>query len=313
MCKTVLGEGTDLDSWDEVRTAWQVARLGTVSGAAEVLGVHHATVIRHIDALERRLGAKLFQRHSRGYTPTEAGRDLLKVAESAADQFGQLAGRIRGQGAEVAGDLVVTSIVGMSNLLVPVLASFQARHAQVNVRFLTDARVFRLEYGEAHVAIRAGSVPEDPDNVVQSFGGIEAGLFASRKYAETHGLPQGPEGFARHRFVGIEGDGTRAPFYRWMSQHVDPDRVTFRGTESAALLAAVRAGMGIGFVSLHEAAGCTDLVQVMPSRSEWNAPLWLVTHVDLHRTPKVQAFLAHLKAEARSWTGAGPSVLAASA
>ncbi|SIT17322.1 transcriptional regulator, LysR family [Gemmobacter megaterium] len=259
------------------------------------------------------MGAKLFQRHSRGYTPTEAGRDLLKVAESAADQFGQLAGRIRGQGAEVAGDLVVTSIVGMSNLLVPVLASFQARHAQVNVRFLTDARVFRLEYGEAHVAIRAGSVPEDPDNVVQSFGGIEAALFASRKYAETHGLPQGPEGFARHRFVGIEGDGTRAPFYRWMSQHVDPDRVTFRGTESAALLAAVRAGMGIGFVSLHEAAGCTDLVQVMPSRSEWNAPLWLVTHVDLHRTPKVQAFLAHLKAEARSWTGAGPSVLAASA
>ena len=41
--------------WDEIRTAYQVARMGTVSGAAEVLGVHHATVIRHIDALEGRL------------------------------------------------------------------------------------------------------------------------------------------------------------------------------------------------------------------------------------------------------------------
>ena len=61
-----------LDNWDEVRTAYQVARLGTVSGAAEVLGVHHATVIRHIDSLEKRLGTKLFQRHPRGYTPTEA-------------------------------------------------------------------------------------------------------------------------------------------------------------------------------------------------------------------------------------------------
>jgi hypothetical protein len=44
--------GSVMDNWDEIRTAFQVARVGTVSGAAEVLGVHHATVIRHIDALE---------------------------------------------------------------------------------------------------------------------------------------------------------------------------------------------------------------------------------------------------------------------
>ena len=55
-----------MDNWDEVKTALHVARVGTVSGAAEVLGVHHATVIRHIDALEERLGVKLFQRHPRG-------------------------------------------------------------------------------------------------------------------------------------------------------------------------------------------------------------------------------------------------------
>jgi len=78
-----------MENWDEIRTAFQVARLGTVSGAAEVLGVHHATVIRHIDALEKRLGAKLFQRHARGYTPTEAGRDLLLVAQTTEEQIGQ--------------------------------------------------------------------------------------------------------------------------------------------------------------------------------------------------------------------------------
>ena len=43
-----------MQHWDEVRTAYQVAQQGTVSGAADVLGVHHATVIRHIDALEQR-------------------------------------------------------------------------------------------------------------------------------------------------------------------------------------------------------------------------------------------------------------------
>ena len=73
---------TRLENWDEIRTAFQVARLGTVSGAADVLGVHHATVIRHINALEKRLGVRLFQRHARGYAATEAGRDLLGVAQA---------------------------------------------------------------------------------------------------------------------------------------------------------------------------------------------------------------------------------------
>ncbi len=90
------------ENWDEIRTAFQVARVRTVSGAAEVLGVHHATVIRHIDALEARLSAKLFQRHPRGYTPTEAGRYLLAVGQATEDQFAQLSARIAGAGESLA-------------------------------------------------------------------------------------------------------------------------------------------------------------------------------------------------------------------
>jgi len=37
------------------------------------------------------------------------------------------------------------------------------------------------------------------------------------------------------------------------------------------------------------------LTEVIPSLDEWSAPLWLVTHVDLHRTTKVQAFLRFIK------------------
>lgn len=290
-----------MDSWDELRTAWQVARLGTVSGAAEVLGVHHATVIRHIDALEKKLGAKLFQRHSRGYTPTEAGRDLLKVADLAADQFGQLAGRIRGQGEEVSGDLVVTSISSLAPLLAMGLSSFRTLHPKVVVRLLTDTRVFRLEYGEAHVAIRVGAMPNDPDNVVQPFGSMRTALYASQSYVAARGIPSSPEEFSKHLFVGAEGDHIRAPFYRWMAQHIPVEQTVFRGTDSSALTQAVRSGAGIGFVQKHEAEAMDDLVEVMAPRPEWAVPVWLVTHVDLHRTPKVQAFLNHIKSEARAW------------
>ena len=204
-----------MDNWDEIRTAFNVARIGTVSGAAEVLGVHHATVIRHIDALEERLGVKLFQRHARGYTPTEAGEDLLRVAQATDDQFSQLAGRIRGRGNDVSGELVVTSLGGVSHLLVPVLADFQVQYPEILVRYLTGDRLFRLEYGEAHVAVRAGNPPDQPDNVVQPFHKQKITLFASEDYAARKGIPKSVEDYPKHRFVSADDPKSRAPFARW--------------------------------------------------------------------------------------------------
>jgi DNA-binding transcriptional LysR family regulator len=290
-----------MENWDEIRTAFQVARLGTVSGAAEVLGVHHATVIRHIDALERRLGAKLFQRHARGYTPTEAGRDLLAVAQTTEEQFAHLSSRIKGQGETVSGELVVTSIAGMADLLTPVMVSFQAKWPEVRVRFLTDMRVFRLDYGEAHVAIRAGTGPEEPDNVVQPLARIKSGLYAAQTYIDRFGQPASEADFPGHRFVCTDNEATRAPFYRWLRATVQADQIAYAATEAAALEEAVLQGAGIGFISTFRAEGRPGLVEILPPRVEWEAPLRIVTHVDLHRTRKVQAFLTHLKDAAKDW------------
>lgn len=58
---------------------------------------------------------------------------------------------------------------------------------------------------------------------------------------------------------------------------------------------AIRIGMGIGFLPTHVARLNGDLVQVHPPLEAWDIPVWLVTHVDLHRTPKVQAVLAELR------------------
>ncbi|MEI4232591.1 LysR family transcriptional regulator [Roseovarius sp. D22-M7] len=290
-----------MENWDEVRTAYHVARVGTVSGAAEVLGVHHATVIRHIDALEDRLGVKLFQRHARGYTATEAGADLLRVAQTTDEQFSQLAGRIKGRGKDVSGELVVTSIGGLSHLLAPALAEFQQGYPDLVVRYLTGERLFRLEYGEAHVAIRAGAVPDQPDNVVQPFFRQDFALYASEAYVARHGLPADSTEFGAHRFVGGDDPETRAPFLRWLHDTVPPDAMVFRSGDVHAQCDAILAGAGIGFTSVLQAKALPGLVQVMPPRTDWAAPLWLVTHMDLHRTTKVQALLSFLKARARGW------------
>lgn len=289
-----------IDAWDEIRTAFHVARLGTVSGAAEVLGVHHATVIRHIDALEKRLGTRLFQRHARGYTATEAGQDLLQVAQATDDQFSQLASRLKGRGDSVTGELVVTSIESLTPLLSPVLARFQMANPGVILRYVTGDRVFRLEYGEAHVAIRAGTAPNEPDNVVQRYSTIHMGLYAHRSYVEAHG-PLDETQILSHRFVGYENLDSRAPFYRWMEDNVPRANIVMRGSDGRAVKYAILSGIGLGFMQAWEASLYPELVEVVAPRPDWAGALWLVTHVDLHRTAKVQAILAHLKAAADSW------------
>lgn len=290
-----------MDNWDEIRTAYQVAKMGTVSGAADILGVHHATVIRHIDALEGRLGVKLFQRHARGYTPTEAGEDLFRVAQTTDDQFSQLKGRIKGQGAGVGGELIVTSLVQLSPLIVPVLKGFQEEHPDVIVRFLTGERLFRLEYGEAHVAIRAGSPPEQPDNVVQPFFRQQVTLFAAKSYVEKHGMPKDEADFVNHRFVGQDDIDSRAPFYRWMRDNIPRNNVTFRSEDPRANEQAILDGAGIGFMAYWEWQQNPNVVKVCDPKDDWSSNIWIVTHVDLHRTPKVQTFLKYLKLQAKDW------------
>jgi DNA-binding transcriptional LysR family regulator len=290
-----------MENWDEVRTAYQVAKMGTVSGAAEVLGVHHATVIRHVDALEAKMGVKLFQRHARGYTATEAGQDLCRVAQATDEQLSQLAGRVKGKGDAVSGELVVTSLIGLAPLMAPTLTAFQETYPDVTLRYLTGERLFRLEYGEAHIAIRAGAVPDQPDNVVQDFVRQTVALYASQRYVDRYGAPKDVSEYAQHRFVGHDTQNSRAPFYQWLDANVPRENVVFRSTDNRTTELAIRAGAGLGFMNINDAASHEGMVQIAPPRDEWGSPLWLVTHVDLHRTAKVQAFLKFVKEHAKSW------------
>lgn len=284
--------GRTLKHWDEIRTAYAVAREGTVSEAAEQLGVHRATVVRHIDHLEEALRVKLFQRHPRGYTPTEAGEDLLRVARATAEQFRDMEARIRGRTTEVSGELVVTSIEVVSPIVLSALRALREVHPDTSIRFAPTSRLYRLEYGEAHVAIRSGPKPTEPDNVVEHFMTLRSALYADQSYVDRRGRPAGMEAFAEHDF--IDNPNTAA----WSDGLVPPDRVVFSTTRSQSAVEALRAGIGIGFYPTVLAEHVPGLVQVHPPDANWDVPLWLVTHVDLHRTAKVQALLRHLRAAA---------------
>lgn len=284
-----------MEYWMELRTALMVARLGTVSAAAEALGVHRATVNRHVETLEGAFGAPLFQRHARGYALTDAGRDMLEVAARADEMFADLAGRARGKAGQLSGSLIVTALAGVAPLVMPAVRAFHLAHPQIALEFVAGAQLARLEHGEAHVAIRAGAKPEVPDYVVTLFRRVRFGLYASREYVDRAGQPD-PDRLDGHRFVGSVGVPRPVPYADWMNANVPPEALALHTTDQQVMHSAVCEGMGLGFLAEHDARVRPDLVEVIPPGDAWSAALWLVTHVDLHRTSKVQAFLSHLKA-----------------
>jgi DNA-binding transcriptional LysR family regulator len=77
----------------------------------------------------------------------------------------------------------------------------------------------------------------------------------------------------------------------WLNAHVPPECLTLFGNDLSLLNQAVREGVGIGFFPMDVADGDPALLRVLAPLPEWEVPIWVVTHVDLHRSAKVQAFL----------------------
>lgn len=284
-----------LDKWTELRTAYQVAKLGTVSAAAEAEGVHRATINRHIDILEAELGARVFIRHARGYALTDVGADLLRVAGKTEELVNDLAGRARGPNGQLSGEVKVTTLAPLAPLVMTGIADFHRQFPASFVTFIATDNLARLEHGEAHVALRAGSRPKHPDYVVQSFGRLRFGLYAHDTYVARYGLPERVEQLSGHYLIGPGDANDRVPFRRWIEEKVPDKSIAFRSSNPSVIKTAVDSGLAMGFLGEHEALGRPDLHQVFQFRKDWAVALWLVTHVDLHRTKKVQALLACIK------------------
>ncbi|WP_421710129.1 LysR family transcriptional regulator [Algihabitans sp.] len=269
-----------MENWDEIRTAAQVARLGTISAAAEALGVHRATVTRHIDSLEATLGAKLFQRHARGFSPTDLGRNLLRIAEATDAQFGELFRLAKGGIADLTGVFTVTCVDVLVPTILPTITAFQAEHDGVRVHLVSSDRMLKLEYGEADIAFRIGPKPGHPDNVVLPVQRLPVGL-----YGPAAGV---------NRFAGPGRHAPSTPYFQWMGENISPEQIVITSDSIAALWAAVRAGGAAGFLprTMAVSAGLTELA---PAQDDWNEQIWAVTHVDLHRSAKVQAFVRTMK------------------
>lgn len=135
----------------------RVAALGTISGAAQELGINQSALSRHIQSLEKELGVALFYRNGRGVIPTEHGAYLQKRATKALQEISTA------QQVIVAANQIqlVSAVIGMpptlGRILVQPLADRLIRaYPDVKLRFLQGFSGHLLEWleeGKVDVAI----------------------------------------------------------------------------------------------------------------------------------------------------------------
>lgn len=286
-----------LKHWSDIQIAYLVAKHGTLSGAAAEMDVHHSTVLRHIDAIEARLGVTLFQRHARGYTPTEAGKLVFEEALNTEQRLERLMGKLAGQDQALSGPLVITTVATLSPILMPIISQFRQLYPNVQIELEASARIFKLEYGEAHVSIRPGKQPVDPDYVVQSLDQMQTSLYCSSEYIEQYGPLNSLKHHQGHKFVNLKAKLNNIPAIRWLNETIADEDIAFKGSDFNILMDAALNGVGIAPLPFEIASSRQNLIRMIEPPQDWQNSLWLVTHRDIHHSPKVQAFTQLLKQE----------------
>jgi len=130
---------------DRLRCFLTVADCGHVTRAAALLGLKQPPLSQKLQALERELGVRLFDRHPRGVTPTAAGRELMAAARPLLAQCDRLEEHMRRVAAGRAGTLAVafTTSAAAHAFTPRVLRECRASEPQLELR-ITEANAAEL-------------------------------------------------------------------------------------------------------------------------------------------------------------------------
>jgi DNA-binding transcriptional LysR family regulator len=280
--------------WDGLRVFVAVARTGRVSVAARQLGVRHTTVSRRLAALEHELGERLFNRTAGGYLLTAIGQDVLVSAEAMQHAADGIARRVRERGGTTRGRVrVALAPEFASHWLVPHLAAFRARHPDVDLQILVGTRQRDLSRGEAELAVQSPR-PRQVGLVAARIARTTLELYASRRLTASRRLRVGSaEGLRGLPLLAFVPQLSLLQSAAWFRPVLAEARVLIETNSTHALLAAARASLGVAVLPRFVARGYADLVAVSAPVSEQE--VWLVTHPEFRRDPKVRAAADYLK------------------
>ena len=282
--------------WGDLRFFLELARTGTLLGAARRLGVEHTTIARRLDRLEAALGTPLFDRHRSGCTPTEAGQALLPHAEAMESALLAAREALGGQRVAAAGLVRIGApeVFG-TRLLTPALPPLLEDNPELNVELLLLPRFPSLASREVDIAITLAP-PEAGRYVAVPLLELRYRLYASRDYLARHAAIRSRADLAGHRFVDYAQDTPMSDALRYLDELVTAPRRVFTASGMLAQCAAIEAGIGLGMMTGYVPPAGHDLVVVLADDIDVRRTLWLSAPADLLRLKRVRVVWDFLRA-----------------
>lgn len=285
----------DQINWEDFYIALNIARCGSFMKAAAQLGIHHTTVARRLDRLEKQLTTQLFYRHTRGVELTAAGQEMLLALSQVQADLQHLGARLHGHNTTLAGSLRITTLVPFWGVLAPHLQEFRHRYPRIDFELILEERGLSLSQGEADIALRAGSIGAEDMVVPIKIADMYVALYGAKTYFQSHTPPERLEDLKTHQYVMLTRYPPSFTWFDWLAEQVPEPQTGILLNHPQGISAAVKAGFGLGFLSYLEASHDDSLQLAWPAQERWKSPLWLLVHRDRYREAKIQAFIQFFK------------------
>jgi len=277
--------------WDDARIFLAFARDGSFSAAAKRLGVQHSTVSRRVHALESALGTSLVERTSSGFKLTPAGEELRNSALRIEQEFLSFEAASSGQNKDARGELRVTAVANMaSTVLMPIFAQFSEAFPNITIRLEVTNDSVRLADREADIALRQTNSPGDTLIGTRLFT-VASAVYGATSYCEAVKSGKQPE-----KWIGVDC----CEYHRaWTEQACSEPDHSFWVDETSLTLAALREGLGVGFLPCFIGDQDPALTRFREPERRHDLGLWLLYHRDLRNTKRVILFREHMQRETK--------------
>ena len=273
-------------SWDDLRVFVVVARILSFRKAATALRTSSPTILRRIERLEETFGFRLFDRLPEGVGLTAEGRSVYAIAQ----QMERASHSLR---AQLDQDLTTRGMVrcsvteGLGTMwILPHLAQFSRTHPSTIVDLRCSMEVADVLRMEADVAVQLDK-PDRLDVKAVRLGRLHVYLFASKRYAETYGLPKDVSEFKQHRLVHQQAPQVAEDELRRALDLPSIEGVmALRTNVSTALASAIEFGIGIGPLPTYIVAIGTDLIPI-DLGLRYHVDIWMTYHPDVRSIRRV--------------------------
>lgn len=264
-------------------------------GGARAVGLSAPSVTRGINALEERLGARLFTRTTRKMRLTDVGAAYLEDARAVLAQLQAADDAAAGAAANPVGKLRITCSHEFGRIYVaPILTAFLDTYPDVTAELVTVDRIVNIVEEGFDIAVRIGALPSSDLTAIR-VGQVRRVVCGAPSYFAEHGLPRTPADLTDHRIVASSPNNPE-PDWRFGADASQSVRVRPRlvvGSMAAGIEVA-RSGWGITRVLSYQIAADLEAVRLQTVLNAYEPaafPISLV-HVEGRRAAaKVRSFV----------------------